>query len=144
MDQFFKIGTTNKGYPGTLPLKDKCQWSGPMSGAGVSHYISLGSGEPRRAMWISEGPHSLSHISRPSFHYITYIYSLSGPNFASSCLKPVCPWGHLAVLLCLAKYPLEVLSVVLGLGLEDTDLNHSSTESPIHNILSNLLILKHK
>ena len=81
-----------------------CWQSKPMRG-GFSRYIGSRPEGPRRDPWISEGPLSHRHFilidfsifwgyfqlffvyGRPSFHYITYIYCLTCPNFASSCLK---------------------------------------------------------
>jgi len=88
-------------------------WSGDYSGhmrERFSRYIGLRPWEQRRGLWISEGPHSLSHRR---FFFLYF-------QLKSSILRVVsaCPRGPKAVLFCLAKYLLEALRLLMHYNLK--------------------------
>ena len=66
------------------------------AGAGVSWYIGPRPGEPRKGLWISEGPHRLLFFGG--------YFQLKSSIFRE---VSVCLWGPKAVLFCLVKFLLE-------------------------------------
>ena len=79
---------------------------------GFSRYIGLGPGEPRRSLWISKGPHSLSHrCFIYIFSFFCGVFTTQIPNFEREV--SAYPQGPKTVLVRLAKFLLTALTIVV-------------------------------